>query len=64
MTIQNRVFLLKTTIKKRKDHIRFAALLLLASSLSFAIGHITGRNDDRAPIIIQKSGLTDTVHSR
>ena len=65
MPIKNRIFLLKITLKTNKTRIIFAALLLLASTLSFAIGCISGKNADRAPIIIQKKcGLTNPTDSR
>jgi hypothetical protein len=57
MTIKNRIFLYNMTAKRlfteRKKELIFLYLLILASSLSFALGYIANRNTHRAPIIIQ-----------
>ena len=57
MTIRNRVFLLKISAKKafreRQRDLIFLAVLVLATTLSFALGKISERNTHHAPIIIQ-----------
>lgn len=64
MTIRNRIFLYKTAYKRHKRSIVIAGLLLLATSLSFALGYIAGRDGTRTPIVIDRCGLTHEQASR
>lgn len=54
MTLHDRIFLYKITLKKRRKDVMIAGLLLLATTLSFALGFLMGRDAHRTPIIIQK----------
>ncbi|AKM78392.1 MAG: hypothetical protein UY31_C0008G0011 [Candidatus Wolfebacteria bacterium GW2011_GWE1_48_7] len=58
MTINDQVFYYKTTVGQHKQKIAVAGLLILATTLSFALGVIIGKDGERAPIIINRCELT------
>ena len=54
MTINDRIFVYKATLKRNKRNVAMAGLLLLTATLSFAIGYIIKQDSHHAPIIIQR----------
>lgn len=57
MTLHDRIFLYKSTLKRRKTALVMAAIVALATTLSFALGYLSGQDAHRAQIIIQKASV-------
>lgn len=57
MILHDRIFLYKNTLKRRKTALGMAAIVVLAVTLSFALGYLSGQNAYRTPIIIQKASV-------
>lgn len=64
MTLNNRIFIHKTALREHKRRAQWIGLFVLATTLSFALGHIIGQDGSRAPIIINRCGLTEGQISR